>query len=439
VTDALHGLYRSRLARGVWRDKPRPVLLNSWEGVYMRFDEPTLLEMARATADLGIELFVLDDGWFGHRDDDHSSLGDWTVDRRKLPAGLDGLARAVEDLGIRFGLWIEPEMVNEDSELFRAHPDWAVGVPGRSRTQSRNQLVLDVSRPEVVDHLVEVLIELLRSAPISYVKWDFNRWLTEPYSTGLPPERQGEFAHRFALGLYDLWSRVTAPFPDILFESCSSGGGRYDPGLLAFAPQVWTSDDTDAIERLAIQWGTSIAYPLSTMAAHTSAVPNHQVGRTPSLATRSAVAFFGVFGYELDPRALTDVERAEVRAQVAYYVARRRLFQFGRFVRLRSPFDGDGNETAWAVVADDRRRAIVGHYRVLSRPIPRRDRMVLRGVDPELTYRITAWPDGGDVAIERAGAELLSVGLPIVPADPFPALPNRDFTARLYDLEAIEG
>ena len=340
-------------------------------------------------------------------------------------------------MGIGFGLWIEPEMVNEDSDLFRAHPDWAVGIPGRPRTESRHQLVLDLSRPEVVDHLVEVLTDLLRSAPIAYVKWDFNRFLTEPYSTALPPERQGEFKHRFALGLYDLWRRVTAPFPDILFESCSGGGGRYDPGLLAFAPQVWTSDDTDAIERLAIQWGTSIAYPLSTMAAHTSAIPNHQVGRTASLATRSAVAFFGVFGYELDPRALSDDERAEIRAQVAWYLARRELFQFGRFVRLRSPFDGDGNETAWAVLSDDRRRAIVGHYRVLSRPVPKRDRLVLRGLDPEATYRITVWPDGGDVTISRSGAELLGVGLPIEPSDPFPARPNRDFTARLFDLEAV--
>jgi alpha-galactosidase len=437
VSDALHGLYRSRLARGAWRDRPRPVLLNSWEGVYFGFDEPTLVEMAKATADLGIELFVLDDGWFGRRDDDHSSLGDWTVDRRKLPNGIDGLARAVEALGIRFGLWIEPEMVNEDSDLFRAHPDWAVGIPGRPRTESRYQLVLDLSRPEVVDHLVEVLTDLLGSAPISYVKWDFNRFVTEPYSTALPPERQGEFKHRFALGLYELWRRVTAAFPDILFESCSGGGGRFDPGLLAFAPQVWTSDDTDAIERLAIQWGTSIPYPLSTMAAHTSAIPNHQVGRTPSLATRSAVAFFGVFGYELDPRKLTDAERAEVREQVAYYAARRDLFQFGRFVRLRSPFEADGNETAWAVVSDDRRRAIVGHYRVLSRPVPKRDRLVLRGLDPEATYRITVWPDGGDVSVTRSGTELMHVGLPIDPSDPFPGRPNHDFTARLFDLEAL--
>ena len=279
MSDALHSLYRERLARGTWRDKPRPVLINNWEATYFGFDESKLIEIATSARDLGVELFVLDDGWFGVRDSDDSSLGDWFVDRRKLPNGLDGLAAKVEALGIKFGLWIEPEMISERSRLFEEHPDWAIGIPGRPRTESRQQFVLDMSRPEIVDHLFGVLSDVLASAPISYIKWDYNRTITEPYSTALPPDRQGEFFHRFVLGTYDLYARLTAAFPDVLFESCAGGGGRFDPGMLAFAPQAWTSDDTDAVERLAIQWGTSMAYPLSSMAAHVAAVPNHQTGR----------------------------------------------------------------------------------------------------------------------------------------------------------------
>ena len=306
LSGALHGLYRERLARGAWRDRPRPVLLNSWEGVYFDFDHGKLIEMARATADLGAELFVLDDGWFGQRDSDDSSLGDWVVDGRKLPGGLAPLATEIEAMGLQFGLWIEPEMVSPRSRLFERHPDWAIGAPGRPRTESRQQLVLDLSRPEVVDHLEAAIADVLSSASISYVKWDMNRNITEPYGASLPPERQGEFFHRYMLGTYELWRRLTTRFPEILFESCAGGGGRFDPGMLAYAPQAWTSDDTDAIERLAIQWGTSHVYPLSSMAAHVSAVPNHQVGRVTPLGTRAAVAFFGVFGYELDPRTLDD-------------------------------------------------------------------------------------------------------------------------------------
>jgi alpha-galactosidase len=331
MSDAYHVLYRSRLARGPWRDRPRPVLINNWEATYFGFDEAKLLEIATDARDVGVELFVLDDGWFGRRDEDTSSLGDWFADRRKLPNGIDGLARKVEELGLRFGIWIEPEMVSERSELFAAHPDWAIGVPGRPRTEGRQQYVLDLGRREVVDHLTAVLSELLGSAAISYVKWDMNRSITEPFGLELPPERQGEFFHRYILGVYELYRRLTTAFPEVLFESCAGGGGRFDPGLLAFAPQAWTSDDTDAIERLRIQWGTSLAYPLSSMGAHVSAVPNHQVGRVTPLATRAAVAFFGVFGYELDVTRFSDEERRAVRDQVAFYKAHRELFQFGRF------------------------------------------------------------------------------------------------------------
>ena len=324
---------------------------------------------------------MLDDGWFGKRDADTTSLGDWFVDRRKLPNGLDGLADEGRGAGIKFGLWIEPEMVSERSQLFAAHPDWAIGVPGRPRTEGRQQLVLDMSRPEVVDHLFGVLSEVLASAPVSYVKWDMNRTITEPFSIALPADRQGEFFHRYILGVYDLYARLTAAFPEILFESCAGGGGRFDPGMLAFAPQAWTSDDTDAVERLRIQWGTSLAYPLSSMGAHVSAVPNHQTSRITPIATRAAVAFFGVLGYELDPTALTAEDQRAVADQVGFYKANRELFQRGRFVRLRSPFEDGGNQTAWMVVAPDRSR---GRSSATTRSSIGRSR-------PPITCAFAAW------------------------------------------------
>jgi len=313
-------------------------------------------------------------------------------------------------------------------------------VPGRPRTESRSQLVLDLARPDVVDHLYGVIAATLASAPISYVKWDMNRYITEPFSLSLGPDRQGEFSHRYVLGLYELYGRLTAAFPEVLFESCASGGARFDPGLLAYAPQAWTSDDTDAVERLAIQWGTSLCYPLSSMGAHVSAVPNHQVGRVTPLATRAAVAFFGVVGYELDPTALSSDERREVADQVVFYLEHRELFQRGRFVRLRSPFEGDRNETAWMVVAEDARRAIVGFYRVLNRPVPGPGRLGLRGLDPAALYRVTLWPRTGDEveqenALVRGGDDLMSAGL-FLDTDRRETVLAGDFTARLFLLEA---
>ena len=441
MSDAFHGLYRERLARGRWRDAPRPVLLNTWEATYFDFDEARLIEIATASRDLGIELFVLDDGWFGARDSDDSSLGDWVVDRRKLPAGIDGLARKVEALGLRFGLWIEPEMVSERSRLFEAHPDWAVGIPGRPWTESRQQFVLDLSRPAIVDHLFGVLSDVLSSAPISYVKWDMNRTITEPFSQALPADRQGEFFHRYILGVYDLYARLTAAFPDVLFESCAGGGGRFDPGMLAYAPQAWTSDDTDAVERLKIQWGTSLVYPLSSMGAHVSAVPNHQTGRITPIEMRAAVAFFGVLGYELDPTALTAAERAAVTGQIAFYTEHRELFQRGRFVRLRSPFEDDRGRTAWMVVAPDRSRAIVGVFQALNGPMPAADRLRLRGLDPAASYGVSGWPLTDDPLVVanagvRAGDELMSVGLALA-ADRHETASWGDFRAWLFVLERV--
>jgi alpha-galactosidase len=439
LSDTYHRLYRERLARGPWRDRPRPVLINNWEGTYFEFTEDKLVDIARVAHDLGVELFVLDDGWFGARDDDTTSLGDWFVDTRKLPNGIAGVADQIVALGMSFGLWIEPEMISERSKLFEAHPDWAIGVPGRPRTEGRQQLVLDMGRPEIVDHLFAVLSEVFRSAPISYVKWDMNRYITEPWSTALPPDRQGEFFHRYILGVYDLYGRLNAAFPEILFESCASGGGRFDPGLLAFAPQGWTSDDTDAVERLRIQWGTSLVYPLSSICAHVSAVPNHQLARTTPLATRAATAFFGVFGYELDSTTLSEQERREIAEQVAFYQVNRELLQQGRFVRLVSPFEGDRNETAWLCVAPDQRRAIVGYYRDLNRPYPGPRRLRLRGLDPALAYRVSVWPTTGD-GIEQAntrvrgGDDLMAAGI-FLDAERWAASQQGDYWARVFVLE----
>ena len=443
LSDAYHCLFRERLARGYWRDRARPVVINNWEATYFDFDEPKLLAIATAAHELGVELFVLDDGWFGQRDDDTSSLGDWQVNRKKLPGGIESVARQVEQLGMRFGIWIEPEMVSRQSQLFGRHPEWAIGIPSRPRTEGRNQYVLDMSRPEVVDHLFEALSALLGSAPISYVKWDMNRNITEPHSPTLPAWRQGEFMHRYILGVYSLYERLTRAFPGVLFESCAEGGGRFDPGILAFAPQGWTSDDTDAIERLKIQWGTSLAYPLSSMAAHVSASPNHQIGRATPLATRAAVAFFGVFGYELDPASLSDSERAEVSDQVAFYKRWRELFQSGRFRRLLSPFEGDGNDTAWMVASRDGRSAIVGHYQVLSRPNPGPRRLRLRGLDRGASYRVSVWPsaavgDRSAKALELGGDELMAAGLLLDSGRKSARTGDYgDFRARIYVLEAI--
>jgi alpha-galactosidase len=440
LSNSYHSLFRERMARGAWRDRARPVVINNWEATYFDFDEPKLLAIAAAAKEMGVELFVLDDGWFGRRNDDSTSLGDWQVNLAKLPGGVESLARQIEAMGLRFGIWIEPEMVSASSDLFAAHPEWAIGIPSRPQTESRNQLVLDMSRSEVVNHLFDVLSAVLGSAPISYVKWDMNRNITEPFTTTLPAWRQGEFMHRYILGVYDLYDRLTKAFPGILFESCAGGGGRFDPGMLAFAPQAWTSDNTDAIERIKIQWGTSLAYPLSSMAAHVSAVPNHQLGRNTPLATRAAVAFFGVFGYELDPTKLSDEERSQVADQVAFYKKWRDLFQRGRFLRLRSPFEGERDEAAWMTVADDARTAIVAHYLILSRPNPGPQRLRLRGLDPAASYRIEMWPSvapapGPTGSMELGGDELMAAGLVLEASRE--SAERGDFRAVLYTLAAI--
>jgi alpha-galactosidase len=391
-----HNLYRERLARGKYRDAERPILVNNWEATYFQFNADKIEDIAKAGQDLGIELFVLDDGWFGHRDSDNSSLGDWVVDKNKLPNGLEDLVSRVTNQGMRFGLWFEPEMVSPDSDLYRNHPDWCLHVPDRRRTEGRQQLVLDFSRKDVQDEIVVMLSGILESAPITYVKWDMNRNMTEIGSALLPPERQQETAHRYMLGLYDVMERITSSFPDILFESCSGGGGRFDPGMLYYMPQTWTSDNTDAVARLRIQYGTSLVYPISSMGSHISAVPNHQVGRTTPLEMRGHVAMSGNFGYELDLTKFSDEEKEVVKQQISLYKEIRGLVQFGDFHRLLSPFEG--NETAWMFVSRDGREVAVFYFRVLSESNAPLNRLKLKGLELDADYRRVGGSEifGGD-------------------------------------------
>jgi Alpha-galactosidase len=443
LSQAYRGLYRSRLARGAWRDRPRPILVNNWEGTYFDFNEDRLLAIARAAAKAGVELFVLDDGWFGARDDDSTSLGDWDVDMRKLPGGIERLVKKVNELGLSFGLWFEPEMISRKSKLFEAHPDWAVGVPGRPRTERRNQYVLDFSRPEIVDYIHDKMAAILKSANIAYVKWDMNRNITEAFGSELGPDRQGEFFHRYILGVYELYRRLTAEFPQILFESCASGGGRFDPGILAYAPQGWLSDDTDAVERTRIQWGASFCYPSSAMGAHVSAVPNHQLGRVTSLSFRASVAFFGAFGYELDLSKLPEPELEEIAAQIALYKTRRELFQFGSFHRLVSPYDGRKDEAAWITVDEKSGSAVAAYYSYLARPYSLPRRLRLAGLDPKKSYRVSVWPSTGDAAEKdnsglRKGDELMGLGLSF--GEPVGwVVPRGDFWSRLFFLDPEEA
>ena len=402
MSQTFHRLYRSRLARGEWRDQSRPILINNWEATYFDMDEEKLLRIASKAKECGVELFVLDDGWFGARRNDSAGLGDWYPCRDILPNGISGLSEKVEALGLKFGLWIEPEMVNPDSDLYRAHPDWAFAVPERTASLSRHQYVLDFSRPEVVDHLYNALHEVIAGAKISYIKWDMNRSVTECYSAALPADRQGEVFHRHILGVYSLYERLIKAFPHILFESCAGGGARFDAGMLYYAPQAWTSDDTDAMERIKIQYGTSYGYPVVSMGSHVSAVPNHQLRRITPIKTRAEVAYFGTFGYELDLNTLPEEEIRQVCSFTQFMKDHRELIQFGTFYRLASPFET--NEPAWMVVSEDRTQAIVGYYRILSRVNAPFTRLALKGLDPDKTYEV----EGEGIFF---GDELMNAGL----------------------------
>lgn len=401
MSHQFHRFCNRHLARGEWARKPRPVLLNNWEGTYFDFTEEKLLAMGKEAADLGVELFVLDDGWFGKRNADNCSLGDWYVNREKLPSGLDPLIEKLKDMGLAFGLWMEPEMISPDSDLYRAHPDWAIQIPGREQILRRNQLILDLSRPEVCEYIYGCVANLLKNHDISYVKWDMNRDFDCIGSNYLDADRQGELPHRYMLGLYGILERLTAEFPHVLFEGCAGGGGRFDLGMLHYFPQSWCSDDTDPICRLTIQTGTSYVFPMHTMGAHVSASSNHQTGRATPMETRFGVAMFGAFGYELDPTALGEGEKETVRRQIRRYKNLRGLLFEGELYRLSVP-----RHTAWMSVLPDRSRAVLLIVRPQAQtPHVRQPLIRLRGLDPQGVYQIQ---ETGDV---YSGSQLQGSGL----------------------------
>ena len=380
-----HRIYRRRLCRGKYRDAGRPVLVNNWEGTYFDFNQKKILAIADKAAELGIEMLVLDDGWFGKRDDDTSSLGDWYADQRKLPDGITGLAKAVHLRGLKFGLWFEPEMISKDSNLYRQHPDWCIHVPGREPMECRNQMVLDLSRGEVCSYVIDAVSQILDSAGIDYVKWDMNRHITEYYSAGRGSSGQSELCHRYMLGLYHVMDEIISGHPDVLFESCSSGGGRFDPGMLYYMPQIWTSDDTDAAERVYIQYGTSYAYPFCTMGAHVSAVPNHQVHRVTPWKTRGDVAMTGAFGYELDLTGLAAMETDVVKKQVQRYKRLRMWLPAADLYRLENPFCG--NYGAWMFVSESGNQCLVNCVRMMERANMPEKRIFLQGLKEGCIYR----------------------------------------------------
>jgi len=432
MSHTYHQLYRERLVRGKWRDKQRPVLINNWESTGMDFTEELLIDFAKTAAEDGVELFVLDDGWFGGRRNEKAGLGDWVANKDLLPSGITGLAEKINELGLMFGLWFEPEMVNEDSDLYRKHPDWIIKVPNRAVSHGRHQYVLDYSRKEVVENIYHMVSKILREANVEYVKWDMNRCITEAYSDKLTPERQGEIFHRYILGVYGLYERLTSEFPHVLFEFCASGGGRFDPGMLYYSPQGWTSDDTDAVERMKIQYGTSLVYPLSSMGAHVSASPNEQTYRNVPIQTRGNVAMFGSFGYELDLNKLSEAERIIVREQIAFAKEYRKLIHEGTFYRLINPFEG--NYCAWMVVSKDCETVVIGNYKVLNEVNSPFRRLYLQGLAPEKEYQRI---DTGHVYY---GDELMNIGLVI--SDTSCGLiidgrkPSHDFDSKIIVLKA---
>lgn len=386
LSHRFHHVIRNNVCRGKYKLSKRPVLINNWEATYFDFDSTKIEEIAKNAAALGIDMMVLDDGWFGKRDSDCSGLGDWVVNEKKLQGGLDRLIQKINGLGMKFGIWMEPEMVSEDSELYRSHPEWAIRIPGRAPMRGRYQLALDMSNPEVISYLHRVISRILRENNIEYVKWDINRSICDWYTPTLPEERQLELPHRYILGLYELLERLTGEFPNILFEGCCGGGGRFDAGMLYYCPQIWCSDDTDAHERTLIQYGTSFFYPISTVGAHVSAVPNHQTGRVTSIRTRGIVAMAGSFGYELDLSTLSAEEKREVRRQVETYKKYQDLIYNGLYYRVCSP--AEGNLSVWEFVAKDKSEALVQGLVYRAEPNALRKRVRLTGLDKQAKYRV---------------------------------------------------
>ena len=405
MSRTFHDLYRENLIRGEYKDKRRPILINNWEATYFNFNTEKLIDIAKEASKLGIEMLVMDDGWFGHRDSDNSSLGDWFVYEKKINGGLKHLVEEVNKLGMKFGIWFEPEMISPDSELYKAHPDWAIQIKGRPLTLCREQYVLDYSQKEVRDYVYSMMRDILDNANIEYIKWDMNRQLTEVGSNFLPRERQRELWHRYVLGVYDLMNRLTTDYPHILLENCSGGGARFDPGMLYYSPQIWCSDDTDAIERLKIQHGTSMCYPCSAMGAHVSDCPNHTVGRNTPFKTRGHVAMVGTFGYELDVTRIPQQDRDMIPAQIEEFKKFNPLVRTGDHYRIGNMFE-DNTWDAWMFVAKDKSEALFEFVQVMGRPNMRSRRIMLKGLDPDAYYYEESEPDK-----LISGAALMNAGI----------------------------
>ncbi|HIY62305.1 MAG TPA: alpha-galactosidase [Candidatus Mediterraneibacter stercoripullorum] len=421
MTRSFHDLYRKHLIRSPYLHQKRPILINNWEATYFDFDEKKLLDIAEEASRLGIEMLVMDDGWFGNRSSDDSSLGDWVVNEEKIKGGLSLLVENVKKMGLKFGIWIEPEMISPESELYREHPDWAIQIPGRETTQSRAQYVLDFSREEVTDCIYEKIAAVLRSADISYVKWDMNRQLATMGSSALPADRQGELYHRYMLGVYRMQERLITDFPDILLENCSGGGARFDAGMLYYSPQIWCSDDTDAVERLAIQEGTAMLYPVSTMGAHVSVCPNHTVGRMTPFETRGDVALLGTFGYELDITKLSDGEKELVKKQVEHYHRYNDLIREGDYYRIASVSE-NGYYDSWMILSGDKKKALLFYVQVRAMANGKSRFIRLKGLEPERDYCVDGKVYSGQV--------LMKAGLRI-PAE------FGDFKSRILEVEAV--
>ncbi len=435
MSQNFHNLFRENVMRGKYKNKTRPILINNWEATYFDFNEESILQIASKAKKLGVELFVLDDGWFGKRSNDSTSLGDWKVNLEKLPSGISGLAKKINDLGLDFGLWFEPEMVNEISELYKTHPDFVIKTPNRKMSYGRNQYVLDFSREDVVEYIYNVMIETIDNANIAYIKWDMNRNITEAYSLHLSPDRQKEFFHRYILGVYSLYEKLIARFPNILFESCASGGARFDAGMLYYAPQAWTSDDTDAIERLHIQYGTSMVYPVVSMGSHVAAIPNHQVFRETSLETRANVAYFGTFGYELNVNEMDESETLQVQHQIEFFKKYREVIQLGDFYRLKQ-----GNYYSWMVVSKDKKTAILGYYKILATPNTSLKKITLTGLENDLEYTCNGKTYCGD-ELMNFGMILETEFTGLTQSDTFTGkytsgTDKGDFTSQIYVFEA---
>lgn len=404
MSRTFHDLYRQHLIRGEYKDKRRPVLINNWEATYFNFDTEKLIDIAKEASKLGIEMLVMDDGWFGHRDSDNSSLGDWFVYEKKIKGGLKYLVDEVNKLGMKFGIWFEPEMISPDSELYKAHPEWAIRVRGRELTMSREQYVLDYSNKEVRDCIYGMMKKVLDSANIEYIKWDMNRQLTEVGSVSLPKNRQRELWHRYVLGVYEVMNRLTTDYPHILLENCSGGGARFDPAMLYYSPQIWCSDDTDAIERLKIQHGTSICYPVSAIGAHVSDCPNHTVGRTTPFSTRGNVAMVGTFGYELDVTRIPQEDRDAIPNQIAEFNKYNHIIRMGDQFRIGNMFE-DNMWDAWIFVTKDKSEALFTFVQVLGRPNYRSRRVKLKGLDSNAMYKNMKT---GEI---HSGAALMNAGI----------------------------